>query len=244
MQPSTIVDAPTGAHAIESALNQKAALRAERNRWFAITLSLVFVIFLSLAFSWFAFLKANNNKEIVYVKLAPNGSWSVTDYQPQDAQLYFKTTIDSLLSKYAALRYQINPTTIGIDWSDATYLMGDELHSEFLSKGKGGFNAAQKAAKWAKSRDSVTIKIRNIEHYDQITATDINGLESEIVRSNLYFTRTKKTMGKVSPPEHLVLSLQWQLMDKHTLAEQNMDFLRINPIGIQIFSQQLNIEQE
>ena len=242
MQSSVVVDTPSGTEAIEREHRQKAALRAERNRWFAITLSLVLVLFLAIAFAWFAFLKANNNKEIVYVKLAPNGSWSIVDYQPQDSQLYFKTTIDSLLSRYATLRYQINPSTIAIDWSDAAIFMGESLKNDFLSS--NGFNAIEKAANIATSRDTVTIELRDgIEHYDQITAIQVDGSESNLVRSNIYLTRTTKRMGK-STKEKLVLSLQWQLMDKYELATQSIEFLRLNPIGIIVLSQQLNIERE
>ncbi len=242
MPSSIVIDTPSGAEALDNELKQRAALRAERNRWFAICLSLVVVVFFSLAFAWFAFLKANNNKEIVYVKLAPNGSWSVVDYQPQDAQLYFKTTIDSLLSRYTSLRYQVNPSTIATDWGDASLLMGADLRDDFVSP--RGFNAKEKAAKIVTSRDKVTIEFRNIEHYDQINAISADGIENNVIRSNVYFTRTSKTMGRTTPPEKLVLSLQWQLMDKFELAEQSMDFLRINPIGIQVLSQQLNIERE
>ncbi|MEL7385822.1 MAG: conjugal transfer protein, partial [Pseudomonadota bacterium] len=77
-----------------------AQLRAERNRWFLVALASISIIALLVLFSWYAFAKAELNQEIVYVKLEPNGAWSVIDYEPEDSQLYFKTTIDASLERY------------------------------------------------------------------------------------------------------------------------------------------------
>ncbi len=68
--------------------DEKPPLRAERNRWFVMSLSLSGVIVILLLFLFYAFGQAQHTKEVVYVKLEPNGSWSVLSYSPNDSQLF------------------------------------------------------------------------------------------------------------------------------------------------------------
>ncbi|WP_234497880.1 conjugal transfer protein [Vibrio maritimus] len=222
----------------ESPVNPHALLRSERNRLYILCVVLALSVSLALVFCFFAFQKAQNNKELIYVKLAPNGSWSVVDYQPDDSQLYFKTTIDALLTRFAISRYGVTPATIADDWAEAKALMAPSMAAHFVSP--NGFNAIEKAASLAKSRDNITIHVRNIEHYDQVTATDFSGQSRTRIRSNVYFSRERSAQHS----ESLVLSLQWQLMDKRSLSEESMSFLRLNPIGLQITDAQLNIERQ
>jgi hypothetical protein len=239
MTPSPLTPTATEPVEEENIVNPHALLRSERNRLYILCVVLALSVSLALAFCFFAFQKAQNNKELIYVKLAPNGAWSVVDYQPDDSQLYFKTTIDALLTRFAISRYGLTPATIADDWAEAKVLMAPAMAAHFVSP--NGFNAIEKAASLAKSRDRVTLHIRNIEHYDQVTATDLSGQTHTQIRSNVYFSRER---AGSQTTESLVLSLQWQLMDKVSLSEQSMSFLRLNPIGIQITDAKLNIERQ
>nr|WP_012219807.1 hypothetical protein [Vibrio sp. 23023]ABX76994.1 Conserved hypothetical protein [Vibrio sp. 23023] len=75
--------------------------QAERNRYFVFCLSLIGAVLLALSFSWYAFTQAMHNKEILFIKMMPNGTWQSVEYHAQDKQLFFKTTVDSLLARYA-----------------------------------------------------------------------------------------------------------------------------------------------
>ena len=145
----------------------KPLLRVERNRWFVAVLALCAVMALLLMLLWFAFIKAQNNKEVVYVKLEPSGGWSVVNYQPTDAQLFYKTTIDALLQRFALSRYAVTPETIETDWGEASVFMSPDLSAQFLSP--QGFNALDKvkALRQNGKRAVITIE-RGIEHYDQV----------------------------------------------------------------------------
>lgn len=214
-----------------------ALLKGERNRWFIIALTLVIGIIISVSFAWRYANLANNNKELLYVKLYPNGTWEVVEYQAQDAQLYFKTTVDSLLASYAINRFGENPMTVTRDYGEASLLMDTALQNEFLSQ--EGFYAAQKAADvQANPLRQVNIDWKFNDHYDQIEGM-ANGLSTDIIRTNIYFTRTTNTAQNKGEPENLMLRIQWRLLTKAELKEQSKEFLKVNPIGLKIISQNL-----
>lgn len=222
--------------------DEKPTLRTERNRLFVIVLSLAFVMTLNVFLLFYAFEKAGNNKEIVYVKLEPNGGWSVVNYQPQDEQLFFKTTIDALLQRFAISRFAINPPTLKSDWGEASIFMSSELSQDFLNP--RGFDALGKIEKLIKSGNRSEIDIeRGVEHYDEVIFERSETDKTRVIRSNVYLTRTLVKGGRKLPPEKLVLSVQWQLRDKKSLSDAPLDELRLNPIGLTILSYQLNKER-
>lgn len=220
----------------------KPTLRTERNRWFVAVLALSVVLALMMVFLFYAFEKANNNKEIVYVKLEPNGSWSLVDYQPDDKQLFFKTTIDALLQRFAIARFSITPETIHTDWGEASVFMSPKLADVFLSP--SGFDALGKieAIKASGNRAEIDID-RGVEHYDDVVWQGGESSSQTVIRSNVYLTRTVVKGGRKLPPEKLVLNLQWTLSSKKELVKQSMESLRLNPIGLTILSYQLNKER-
>lgn len=235
MQEVTSNDADSPNQSLEPTLN--ALLRAERNRWFLLALALAIGIAIAVSFAWSYANLANNNKDIVYVKLYPNGTWETVDYQAQDAQLYFKTTVDSLLANYVRHRYGLNPSTVTRDYGEASLLMDSELQREFLSE--DGFYAAQKAADAVANPSQQTdIEWQFNDHYDQIEGM-ANGLSTDIIRTNIYFTRSVKTSQDRGKAESLMLRIQWRLLPKSELEKQSKEFLKVNPIGLQILTQHL-----
>ncbi|HAS6111704.1 TPA: conjugal transfer protein [Vibrio vulnificus] len=220
-----------------------AQLRAERNRWFVLSWAILALCSLLVLFCWYAFTKAEINQEIVYVKLEPNGAWSVIDYQPQDSQLYFKTTIDAALERFAIARYQSDPATIESDWGEASVFMSPEMRRQFLAPAPDGFDAWQKIEQVKKSQSLASIEIRGVEHYDQVEYGLEAQTRSKAIRSNLYFTRTMSINGQKQPPEALVLTLQWRLVSKSTLTTWPKSHLRVNPIGVEVLTTQLKKER-
>ena len=218
-----------------------AQLRAERNRWFITTLFSLVVIGLLVCFSWYAFSKAERNQEIIYVKLEPNGTWSVIDYKPEDPQLYFKTSIDASLERYTVDRYKVDPATIIDDWARAAVFMSPEMESYFLDK--KGFDAWGKIEHIQKSSDKANIDIRYVEHYDEVDWSSPTGQISKAIRSNIYLTRTITTNGHKKDPELLVLTVQWRLISKDSLVKEPIESIRHNAIGVEILNEQLKKER-
>ncbi|TXY00534.1 VirB8/TrbF family protein, partial [Vibrio mimicus] len=178
---------------------------------------------------------------ILYVKLERNGGWTVEQYKPQDEQLYFKTTIDSALQSFAISRYKVAPETIDTDWGEASVFMSESLKQEFLDPRR--FNALAKKEELKKSKLRVEVKVRNIDHFDNVDWSFSPESKIKVVKSNVYFTRTVTNNGKKDEPEALVLTVQWHLKPKKEVTKQSNEIIQINPVGVEIVSYELNKER-
>lgn len=220
-----------------------AGLAADRNRWFVAAVLLILAMMFMTALSWHAFNKASNNKEVVYVKLHPNGSWDIADFAPEDEQIFFKSTVDNLLERYLKTRFGVLPETVKRDYAEAATFMAPALYEDFVSSQAGGFNAIQKAADIqddTRRAERIEIKWKFPDHYDQVAAV-FDKEKEQVVRTNVYFKKTTKSAsGRVKgEPEHLIARLQWRLLPKTDLQEKSKAWLRANPIGLQIVSQEI-----
>ncbi|WP_257214482.1 VirB8/TrbF family protein [Vibrio coralliilyticus] len=240
LAPAMVVD-ETETEELEPVKSENANLKAERNRWFVFCLSLVVALVLAVVLLFFAFLKAQTTKEILYVKLMPNGSWSVIDYKPQDKQLYFKTTVDSLLEQFVETRYGINPEKIESDWGEASVFMSPKLKEQFIDK--RGFDALGKIKRIKKLKNTAVISDVDIDHYDNIDWTLSDDSTVESVKSNIYFSRQVTVGGKERPVERLVLSVSWRLLPKKEITEQTKEVIRLNPIGVEVLDYKLKKER-
>lgn len=218
-------------------------LRALNNRYFLIILLLIAGHFVQTWVSTKAFQKAQNNKELVYVKLYPDGTWHVGEFQPTDNQLYFRSTIDSLLETFAKSRYGQIPETIRRNYGEAGVFMSDAMMADFISTQPGGFNASQRAVDISADKNSDRIEVTwgFADHYDRIPAV-FEKKAGEVIRSNIYFTLTRKSASgivKQNGVQKKILRVQWRLLPKKQLAEKKMDWLRLNPIGLEIIQAEL-----
>ncbi|EGZ6886393.1 conjugal transfer protein [Vibrio cholerae] len=240
MQESVITDEVKNVN-IPQGNSDNAKLRAERNRWFFFCISLVVAVIIGYVLLFFAFVQAQATKEILYVKLERNGGWTVEQYKPQDEQLYFKTTIDSALQSFAISRYKVAPETIDTDWGEASVFMSESLKQEFLDPRR--FNALAKKEELKKSKLRVEVKVRNIDHFDNVDWSFSPESKIKVVKSNVYFTRTVTNNGKKDEPEALVLTVQWHLKPKKEVTKQSNEIIQINPVGVEIVSYELNKER-
>ena len=210
----------------------------ERNRWFVVSLMLTGVCMILTAFSWFAFSEAQTNTQVMFVKMKPDGAWENITYDASEPQLFFKTTVDHILANYIEKRFGVIPQTINADYGEVQVFLGDALLKDFL--GEDRFNAPLRAQQAALDKTSRTdIKWTFNDHYDEVV--DDND-DPSVVRTNIYFTRTVIKRGDKHLPEKLMLSIQWQLLTKAKLSHQDSEFIRYNPIGLQIISQRLTRE--
>ncbi|BES73870.1 hypothetical protein RE428_48880 (plasmid) [Marinobacter nanhaiticus D15-8W] len=214
----------------------------DRNRWFIFSIFLLVLCFFMGAFAWYGFKKSANNTELVWVKLYPDGTWDVSEFKPQDQQLFFKSTVDALLEKYLVKRFGVLPETVKRDYAEAATFMSPSIYQNFVdTQANGGFDAIQKAADIqadTKRATRIEIEWRFADHYDQVPAV-FGKEEGQAIRTNVYFTRTRKTSTgmQIGEPEHLIARLQWRLLSKQELAQKSQAWLRSNPIGLQIISQ-------
>lgn len=216
---------------------RNAKLEAANNRYLLIIILLIVAQMGQTWFSAYAFQKANNNKELVYIKLSPSGGGEVDSFKPEDEQLYYRATIDQALERFAKARFGQQPETVRRNYGEAGVFMSDPLMAQFISTQPGGFNASQRAVdiEADKNSDRIEVTWGFSDHYDRIPAV-FNKKAGQVIRSNVYITITTKNAGgmlKVTP-EKKILRVQWRLLPKNVLAEKKMDWLRINPIGLEL----------
>jgi hypothetical protein len=146
------------------------------------------------------------------------------------------------LQRFAIARFGVNPPTIKTDWGEASVFMSPTLAADFIDP--QGFDALSKMKALEKSGNQAVIDIeRGVEHYDEVMWSRSEQDQSVSIRSNVYLTRTLIKGGRKLAPEKLVLSVLWQLKDKAELAKDDLDALRLNPIGLTVLSYQLNKER-
>jgi len=219
------------------------SLSVDRNRWFFFSIALLLVIVFMGIITLNATNKAANNQELLYVKLQPDGTWDVGKYEPQDKQLFYKSTINSLLEKYLIVRFGVQPETVKRDYGEAATFMAPALYQSFVGSQEGDFNAVQKAADIQANTDKARrelVEWKFVDHYDQVSAV-FGTEEGTAIRSNIYFKKTTKTASgmTIGEPEHLIARLQWRLLPKSELAKKSEAWLRANPIGLQVISQDI-----
>lgn len=220
------------------------AAHVEKGRlWiFAIFIVIAFVI-QSLVISHLVD-KSQVNRELLYVQLNPNGTWDLRNYKPDDSVIFSKNELDNLLETFVKDRYGLQPETVKDDYTKVGYFLSDDLNADWVGDAKGQFNAAKKAAEVIanpKAFDRIDIKWGFADYYDQLDG-NFNGQESKVIRTNVYFTRTYRSYSGVpsnKPPEKMILRLQWRLDGKAALKNAPEEYLRADPIGLEIISQDL-----
>ena len=218
-----------------------AALRADRNRWYLVVIAMLcYCVYLQYQ-NHENFKLAQTNKELLYIKLDPTGNSEVTEFNPQDEQLYFKATIDQALERFLVARYSVNRETVRAEYGVAGVFMSEPMYADFISSQPGGYDAAQKATDIEnnKNADRVDITWGFVDHYDAIPAV-FDKKKSEVIRSNVYFTETTRSASgivKQNGVKKKILRVQWRLLPKKELATRTAKWLRVNPVGVEIIHQ-------
>lgn len=217
-------------------------IKAQRNVMYIICFFLITLLGIAISFAWSAHNDSMSSKELIYVKLYPEGKWEVDEFKPQDKQFYQKNMIDKILKEYVENRFGVQPTTISRDYGAASYLMDDALKNEFMSP--QGFDAVQKAANaQSKSNDITKITWRFNLHTQTING-EVKGKRKDIVRTTVYFLRQRNKGLEIGEPEKMMLMIQWYLMDKSDIEKKDKSWINVNPIGLKIIDEKLRKEPD
>lgn len=216
-------------------------LRADRNRWFLVVIAMLGYIGFQQYQNHENFVLAQTNKEVVFVKLYPDGTSDVGEFKPGDETQFFRSTIDSAFELFVKSRYGVQPETVRKDFGIAGVFMSQPMYNSFTSTQDGGFDAAQKATdiEANKNADRVEIVWGFADHYDTIPAV-FNKKKGEMVRSNIHYTEITKTAAGIVKPggvKQKIMRAQWRLLTKKELATHSQKWLRVNPVGVEIVQQ-------
>lgn len=207
---------------------------------------LVLSIILNIAFGFWldnAQSRAEKNREIMFVKMYPNGTWDVEYLESGNEADFFPITIDKLLSDYVVNRWGVDPHNVSRDYGHAIVFMNDEVKNNFLGTDKKQFNARKKVTEYTDRGWREKIKIRFMDHFDIAEGTFVNG-NSDIYRTNVFITRTitDGTGNQKGKPKSEVVNLHWRLKSVKELKQYTRDELRANPIGIEIIVDEITAD--
>ena len=203
------------------------------NRLLLSNLVLLLAFVCAVAYAVTVTFMAKNNEKLIYVKLAPDGTWFVdTQFAHKHETDFFPATIDHLLSSYVTRRFREDPATIRNDYGYALVLMDTRLAQYF--KSPSGFDAAGKAAQ-IRACTSCSIKeveVRNIYHYDIDRLSDGNP-DDTTYRTNVYINELLRSSSDntVLNTGRAIITLRWRLLPKSALSRER-NVLMANPIGL------------
>jgi hypothetical protein len=220
--------------------DKTAQIRVDRNWWRLLSLVLAVTVIV-LAFITQGANERAGTRDVVWVKMFPNGTWDVSTADAFGQRDYFQTTVDGLLAEFAKLRYAVIPETVRSDYGKTLLFLSNDLATEFTAI--NGYDAANKAAQFSASPATprVSIKVGTIDHYDRITGKLRSGVSTPVYRTNIYLKRTTKS-AEGSPrgePENLTLSVRWTALSEEDIEKKDELFLRANPIGLTILEYEL-----
>ncbi|TDN48070.1 hypothetical protein [Scandinavium goeteborgense] len=222
----------------EASKTKNAVLRTDRS-------ILLVVVFIMVAVNIFMVYRAQqavddsrNSREVVWIKLLPDGTSVISDFKPENEQPVFLRTVNSGLSNFITSRYQVHAETIKKDYAEAGVFMGDSLFTAFTDI--HGFNATGKANTIsAEPNKSERVDISNIktDHYDQIDG-DFSGTKKPVIRTTLAWDETNPSKSGDAVPVHKMIRITWSLLSRKEISQKSNEWLRLNPLGIVILSSQ------
>lgn len=208
------------------------------NRLLLGNLALAAVLCAALCYAAVVTHQLLNNEKLIYVKLAPDGSWFIDErFAHKDETDFFPATIDHLLSSYVTRRFREDPATVRNDYGYALVLMDQRLGQAFTDR--NGFDAAGKAAQ---IRDCIgcaikEVEVRNIYHFDMDRLTDGHPDDTSY-RTNVYVHEVTRAAGdnSVLNSRKAIITLRWRLTPKSALPTEKKT-LMANPIGLKIIEE-------
>lgn len=210
------------------------------NRLLLGNLVLLLAFVCAVAYAVTVTFMAKNNEKLIYVKLAPDGTWFVdTQFAHKDETDFFPATIDHLLSSYVTRRFREDPATVRNDYGYALVLMDTRLAQYF--KSPSGFDAAGKAAQ-IRACASCSIKeveVRNIYHFD-IDRLSGGNPDDTTYRTNVYINELLRSSSDstVLNTGRAIITLRWRLSAKSALSRER-NVLMANPIGLKIIEEKI-----
>ena len=210
------------------------------NRLLVGNLVLLLAFLCALGYGMAMTVMAKNNEKLIYVKLAPDGTWFIdTRFAHKDETDFFPATIDHLLSNYVTRRYREDPATIRNDYGYALALMDSALAQYF--KSPTGYDAAGKAARVRACAgcDVRDVEVRNIYHFDMDRLADGHPDETSY-RTNVYINELLRASAdhSVLNTRRAIVTLRWRLTPRSALS-RDRNVLMANPIGLKIIEEKV-----
>jgi hypothetical protein len=222
-------------------------LVVDRNRWMLFAFGLLVLCMLLFFMYNKTAADARNNTQLMYIKMYPDGTWDMDFFDSKRAVEFLPATVDSLLTNWVQRRFREDPTTVSKDYGFARWFMDPKTSAAFMDPAQG--DALRKATQIADCRNCPLkeIEIRTISHFDSDTGT-FGQIPGAFYRTNV-FIREKmlNDVGNLMSTKRKIVKVQWRLMSKQEISaivatKDGMDWVRANPIGLQILGYELLVD--
>lgn len=220
-------DAESERHRKPKLGNTLAAIRADRNKWFYVTV----VVVLQSIYANYGWKEADRryaeDVRLMYVKMSPNGTTDVGFLDGEKTDDFFEASVESKLIEYTERRFSKRPETISPDYGFAMLFQEPELKTDFMENKK----APEEAAKLIACKDckSVTAHVRDIQGVDK---DPMPNTRTRKQYTTLVFATyvTKSHSGKIESCENKIITLLWTFRPKKQVVKRS-DELKYNPLG-------------
>jgi len=174
----------------------------------------------------------HEDDRITYVKLDPNGNWTIerSDRQMDD---FFHATVDAGITRLIQKCLSNNPATIHNDWAVCTTFLSDKKLKKFFKNRyvpeDVDFNDYVTEHMQCDGCEWIEFKVRDIDHKNSIPTSfkDVYGLDVQIFESLIYGT----FISTNGDEKKAVVDLKWSFVtskSKRTFGELLVE----NPLGI------------
>lgn len=182
---------------------------------------------------WRADVRFANEQRLTYVKLAPDGTWSIQQDFGEQAT-YYDATLRTVLYDWVERRYSMRSATIVDDWGIVNAMYSPALRAWFRDE----FGVTAKATEHAKcvACTQTELRVRTHQHIDPLP-TAIGDKETAPVRTLIYGTEKTFAAGsrRALTETRKLYRVTWRLLAKHQI-QANPSLLRYNPLGVEIIA--------
>lgn len=187
--------------------------------------------------------RAENNTELMFIKMYPNGSWDVEYRESGLESDFFPLTIDKLIMDYVEARFSVNPGSMRREYGFASLFMSEQLRGRFLGTSKGQLNARKIAEEKDTSSITEEVNIRVVDHFDVSEGVFVKG-NADVYRTNVFIERISLDQRGmvIGKPVKEVVTLHWRIKSVEELKGLSRDDLRANPIGLQIMQEKIRLD--
>jgi len=179
-----------------------------------------------------------NNVQLLYVKLAPDGTSQVDYFGDGGAgNRWYEATVNASLINYVEHRFQKHKATISYDYGFALQYMSPAISADF----RDNYGAADVALEHTDciGCPATDVHIRAIDHETLQYPTNQQDISTAVYKTVVYITLTEREEdGNVLSKENKIVNLTWRLLPAPDVAA-NPNALNANPLGISIINQKV-----
>ncbi len=182
------------------------------------------------------------NVRVEWVKLSPDGTYSVEFSDDSKPVQFFQSTVDSKLIEWVEKSNSRMRATISTDFGFASIFMSEPMKNDFMNN-LDGIGAPKVAAKLigCAECDETEYKVRNIQSIDQDEIPGrkndaIPGRKTDSLYTTLAFVVERKITkdGEVTGCNNKIMTLLWKFRTKADTVARGSEQLRYNPLGMEI----------